>query len=276
MSNSSQSIRISLEIEAPVCGTAINVTGPKSHTLEQKKFFAAGATSPSPGLTPTKVSGSGATSGEICVRGSTGTANDPIYVSLDTVTFPSAPFATTDSAGNWEGLLGGVACGPYATPVSHTVRIWHQDHVTGVMAGPEVINFQAYCAAYHECEPPPTSEPIGIPVAWPEFCVVATGFQGDRKHFNGKHAVKLRQQHTNQSTVTWSNQTKTPTAIQVTLTLIRTGTPHWNLEFVAGKDHVAYHKSAANWNSVGANVLTEPSCGCGTASPSVEVHPILD
>jgi hypothetical protein len=211
----------------------------------------------------------------ICVKGNTATSSDIILVSLDDVNLPGSPFATTDPMGNWEGTIS-VSCGPSTAPVAHVLRVWFQDHVSGVVQGPDMINFQAFCAAYHECETPPSAKPVGIPVAWPTFRIVATGFQKDRAHFNGAHVLKLCSQQTSAQAVVWSQPQQSHDQVRVTLRLIRSESPYWQLEFAAGKDHVLYNKSAADWNAIGTNVLTQPSCGCGTASPSVQVDPSVE
>lgn len=273
MSQANQVIRISLNIEAPV-GTVVDMADNQKNPSGRR--LGSGVTHPSSGVTPAKVSGSGATSGEICVKGNTATSSDKIFVSLNDINFPSAPFATTDSGGNWQGTFGGVSCGPSTAPVAHVLRVWVQDHTSGVVQGPDAINFQAFCAPYHECETPSSAKPVGTPVAWPTFRIVATGFQKDRAHFNGEYVLKLCSKQTSSSSVVWSQSNQPEKGPRVTLRLIRSECPHWQLEFSAGKDQITYHKSAADWNAIGANVLTQPSCGCGTASPSVQVHPSAD
>lgn len=264
----SQKLIIRIEIEAPL-GCDVRVNNNDSITRPGRRLISGpGTTHPSAGTAFAQVDSSSSTSGTICVRGTSDGAGHDIYVALDSTTKPTSRFATSDSQGNWGGELGGVSCGPYSTPVAHALTVWRD---FGGSSESETINFQAICAPYTSCNQ--TQEPVGIPIAWPVFRVIATNFSGDKKSaFNGEHLVKLSQGLSNDSVLVWVSEASCSQSPQVTLTLHRLGTPRWELRFIQGDSSASYSKLQSNWNAIGANILNRDCC-CKESAATVEIHP---
>lgn len=273
--SASEKLVIRIEIEAPLGATVSidNAHKKDSDDCHGKadgkplKTSGPGTSQPAAGTTFAMAAGSAATSGTICVRGNSGGENHDIFVALDSTSMPSSKFATSDSQGNWAGELSGVACGPYSSPIPHFVKVWRVKN--GGTPEPEVINFQAVCAPYHNCTQ--SVGVVGIPIAWPTYRVVVN-CGGCASAFHGEHFIKLSRVLSNDAVLIWTNDVACSKTPQISLTLHRTGVPRWELKFAHGDAFASYSKMHSDWNAIGANILSRDCC-CQDAAVTVEVHP---